>query len=169
MNVLAVEAHRRYVNKERLAAGIFNVIVGVLSTYLAFPNAPVIPLWGQHGIAFDLVPTVFMLTLVGNFVVTVLAHKRLRADEVQIIDDSMCSWIACRLPRNMFIRLLVIAVSMTVLAVPLSVLVLKLVGIDSMSYHQYMGFKACYGPAIGVLSVSVAIETALRDHKRVAR
>ena len=168
MNTHTNEALRHYVRKERLAGCVINVLLAIFFTYLIFFPVPVIPLWGKDGMAFDLVPTVFMLTLVGNLVVTLLARKRLGAGELPIISEDVCGRMARRLPTNMFARLVVVAVVMTVMTVPLSVLLLTLAGIDSLSYHQYLAFKAIYGPLIGALPVAAVIEATLRAEAQSA-
>jgi uncharacterized membrane protein SpoIIM required for sporulation len=169
MNAYVTEAHRRYVRRERLAGSVFNAAIAIFSTYLIFSNVDVIPLWSKDGIAFDLVPTVFMLTLFGNLVVSLLAHKRLKEGMVRPIEDGRVGLAARTLPRNLLVRLLIVAVAMTVVMVPLSILLLHALGIDSMSYHQYLVFKACYGPAVGALSVAIVIEAALIDGDRAVR
>jgi uncharacterized ion transporter superfamily protein YfcC len=67
------------------------------------------------------------------------------------------------LPRNVLVRNLTVALGVTLVTVPMSVLMLWILGVESMSYHAYLGFKAVYGPLVGALSTAVVIKAALQD------
>jgi hypothetical protein len=73
----------------------------------------------------------------------------------------LCGRAACALPGNGVLRVAVEAWVVTVAVVPVSVLVLWLSGLDSMSYQQYLGFKALHGSAVGALSTGI-IKVALK-------
>jgi hypothetical protein len=74
----------------------------------------------------------------------------------------LCGRAACALPGNGVLRVALVALVVTVAVVPVSVLVLWLSGLDAMSYQQYSGFKALYGPAVGALSTGIVIKAALK-------
>ncbi|MFS2027215.1 hypothetical protein [Massilia sp. CT11-137] len=156
------DGHRFYIRRERLIAVVINLVLSLAFTALLFSNVQHVPLWGVGGIAFDLVPTVFMLTLMGNLAMTVTTRRRLRDGAIAPMPARLCGWVACALPRNGVLRVALVASVVTVAVVPVSVLVLWLSGLDSMSYQQYLGFKALYGPAVGALSTGIIIKAALK-------
>lgn len=161
MHAPANISHNSYIQRELIVAGVVNVLLGVLATYAFVPNNVPIPLWGGQGIAVDLVPTVFMLTLIGNTVITFVTRHRLRTGKVTPILRARCGWLARHLPRRPAPRILLLAFAATAVVVPVSVLGFWLSGVEAMRFDHYLLFKACYGPLVGALSAKAAVEAAL--------
>lgn len=155
--------HAAYIQRELLTASVFNAVLCAFFTYVFVPHAAPVPLWGAHGIAADLVPTVFMLTLIGGTVMTLAARRRLRHGSVDTIPDEQCGWMARRLPRHPAPRILLLALLMTAVVVPVSVAGFWLLGVNALQFGPYLLFKACYGPLAGALSVKPAVQAALRQ------
>jgi hypothetical protein len=103
-----------------------------------------------------------MLTMMGSLAMTVTTKKRLRDGVIAPMPAQLCGRVARALPGNGVLRVALVAFVVTVAVVPVSVFVLWLSGIDSMSYQQYLSFKALYGPAVGVLSTDIIIKGALK-------
>ena len=152
--------HHRYVLRETLIGCVFNAVLSIVFALLIFRGTPRIPLQGAEGIAVDLVPTVFMITLVGNLIVTFLTRKRVRGAEVPPLPAT--GW-AARLPRNALLRMLLLAAVATAVIVPLSVAVLVLLGVTAMDFTPFVAFKIVYGAAVGALSAPLVIRAALSD------
>ncbi|MGJ7511999.1 hypothetical protein [Variovorax sp. GT1P44] len=123
------------------------------------------PLWGTDGMAMDLVPTVFMITLVGNLIVTLLTRKRVRDGRVPPLGPPHGP--AVRLPRNALLRVLGLALLLTIVLVPLSVAALASLGLHSMPATPFIAYKLIYGMGVGALSAPLVIRAALPD--RAAR
>lgn len=158
------DTHRRYIRSETLIGCVFNAALSVVFAFLIFRGATLIPLWGAEGIAMDLVPTVFMITLIGNLIVTLLTRRRVRDGAVPPLHDSEAQGtLARRLPRNALLRVLLAAVTMTVTLVPVSIGVLALVGVEAMPFWPFVAFKIFYGAAVGALSAPTIIRAALAD------
>jgi hypothetical protein len=158
----ALPSHDAYIKRERATGLVINCLLSIGFTVLAFRGHPWIGLWGANGIAADLVPTVFMLTLMGNLALSLLARKRLRDGLVAPMSAQRCGVLARRLPAHLGARLVLTALAVTVVVVPLSVLVLVFLGVESISYARYLGFKAVYGPLVGAISAAPIIEAALK-------
>jgi len=156
------DVYRSYIRRERLIGVVINLVLSLAFTALLFANVQHVPLWGAGGIAYDLVPTVFMLTLMGSLAMTVTTRKRLRDGVIAPMPARLCGRTACALPGHGVLRVALVALVVTVAVVPVSVLVLWLSGLDSMSYQQYLGFKALYGPAVGALSTGIIVKAALK-------
>jgi hypothetical protein len=159
---------RFYIKRERLTGLVVNLVLSLVFTMLLFSNFPSIGWWGKDGMAVDFVPIVFMLTLMGGLAVTMLTRKRLRDSVLAPMPADLCGWAARCLPGDVLLRVvvvvvMVVAAAVTVVVVPLSILVLWLLGVESMSYRQYLMFKAVYGSLVGALSTAVIIKSALRE------
>ena len=160
------DVYRVYIRRERRIGVAINLVLSLAFTALLFPDVGRVPLWGADGMALDLVPTVFMLTLMGSLAVTLVARKRLRVGAIAPLPAYQCGWAARALPGHWALRVVLVAIVVTAAVVPLSVLVLWSCGFDSMSYPQYLGFKAAYGPVVGALSTGVVVRSALRGESR---
>ncbi len=163
MATLALGAeHQSYVRRETLIGCAFNAVLSVVFAFVVFHGVERIPLWGAQGLAVDLVPTVFMITLVGNLIVTFVTRQRVRAGSVAPLAPPARSW----LPRRAVPRMLLLAALTTIVIVPLSVAVLLLLGIDSMQFGNFVVFKIVYGAVVGALTAPLVIRTALADRVR---
>ncbi|MDM0032387.1 hypothetical protein QTI33_09645 [Variovorax sp. J22P271] len=155
-------AHRRYLRTELLLGCVFNAVLSVMFAFVALQGRAAMPLWGVDGMAIDLIPTVFMITLVGNLIVTLLTRKRVRDGRVPPLEPT--DGPGARLPRNALLRVLVLALLMTIVLVPLSTAVLAALGLHSMPSSPFIAYKLIYGMAVGALSAPLVIRAALADH-----
>lgn len=153
-------SHQAYIQRELITTAVFNILLCVFFTYVFVPKAA-IALWGDKGIAVDLVPTAFMLTLLGNTVITLVTRHRLRGGKISPLLPGRCGWLARHLPRHAALRIAVLAVGATVVVVPLSVLAFWMLGVQAVRFDHYLWFKACYGPLVGALTSRSALEAAL--------
>jgi len=149
--------HARHLRRETLLGCVFNGVLSVVFAVLIFRGADLIPLWGPQGVAVDLVPTVFMITLVGNLIVTLLTRQRVRSGAVPRLEATT------RLPRRALLRMLLLAVLATLVIVPISIGALVLLGIESMRFAPFVAFKVVYGAAVGALTAPLVIRAALSD------
>jgi len=156
--------HAHYIRNETLVGCVFNGVLSVVFAFLVFYGVALIPLWGPQGMAVDLVPTVFMITLVGNLIVTVLTRKRVAAGQVPRLVQAP----AQRLPQNALLRMLLLALLFTLVLVPLSAAALWALKIDPLPFWPFVGFKVVYGAIVGALSAGIVVRAALRDGDRAA-
>ncbi len=154
--------HARYIRNETLVGCVFNGVLSIVFAFLVFYGVELIPLWGPQGMAVDLIPTVFMITLVGNLIVTVLTRKRVAAGQVPRLEQTAHQ----RLPRSALLRVLLLAVLFTVVLVPLSVFALWALRMDPVPFWTFVGFKVVYGAIVGALSAGIVVRAALRDGDR---
>lgn len=150
--------HSRYVMIETILSVILNTIVGGIFVFVMFGGMEQIGLWGEAGLAFDLVPTVFMITLMTTIALTLLTRSRMRAGKVApIVMDS-------RLPKNPILRGLVLAVSATIAIVPVSVLILWLIWptTGDWSFVAVLIFKCIFSALLGLLVTPIIVRNALK-------
>lgn len=152
--------HAAYIQRETLTGCVFNAILSVVFAFVVFRGRSPILLWGTDGLAVDLVPTVFMITLVGNVIVTLITRRRVASGQVPAMPVLSNRFV---LFRQMLPRILIAAFLMTIVLVPLSVLALWAIGIDRMDFGPFVAFKVVYGAAVGALSAPWVIRHALSD------
>ena len=150
--------HSRYVMIETILSVILNTIVGGIFVFVMFSGMERIGLWGEAGLAFDLVPTVFMITLMTTIALTLLTRSRVKAGKVAPMRmDS-------RLPTNPILRGLVLALTATIALVPASVLILWLIWptTGDWSFMAVLVFKCVFSAALGLLVTPIIVRNALK-------
>lgn len=163
MGVRLSGEHRRYIRNELLVCCVVNAMFGLAFAFLFFHDVSTIPFWGAGGIAVDLIPTVFMLTLMGNLAATYLTRSRVTNGKVSPVDPGALGPIARYLPGNALVRVLTMAIVLTILVVPISIVGLILMGVSSMQFWLFVVFKVIYGAFIGSLSAPTILRAALGD------
>ncbi|WAH55283.1 hypothetical protein LZ023_19705 [Pseudomonas silvicola] len=160
MNHSPVPAHR-YIQRETLLGCAINAAIALFFAALLFHNAPVIPLWGSKGIAIDLVPTVFMLTLFGSLAISLLTRQRLRQGRIAPPHNHPSSWIAALASLPLPVRTVIVALLMTVALVPLTCLALMTLAVDALAFWPFVAFKMGYAAIVGALSAPWILKAAL--------
>ncbi len=149
-------ATQRILATEAAVSIVPNAVVSALFVWLVFGGMDAIPLWGLHGLAFDLLPTTFMLTLMTVFALTLIVRGRRRRGLGAAAG-------ALPLPRPLALRALALALLLSLAFVPLSVLLLWLGWHGDWSYARVMAFKIAYGVAVGLVATPLAVLAALRE------
>jgi len=156
-------AHKRYVKAETAVGIGFN---GVLSVVFGLPfyNVPAIPLWGAQGMAVDLVPTVFMITLVQTIIITLITRRRVKAGAVAALPEPRSAYPLLKLlPANVLARALLMALVLSLILVPLTIGAMAVLGVDGITFAPFISFKVVYGVAVGMLSAPLSLLAALSD------
>ena len=150
-------ATQRILLTEAAISIVPNALVSALFVWLIFRGVDAIPLWGMNGVAFDLVPTTFMLTLMTTIALTLIVRARRRKGLPAAAPGAL------RLPHNLLPRAISLALLLCLLFVPASVLLLKLGWSGDWSYDRMMVFKIAYGVAVGLVATPLVVLAALRD------
>lgn len=148
---------RRTLKTEAAISIIPNAVVSALFVWLLFRGVKRISLWGIEGVAFDLVPTTFMLTLMTTIGLTIIVRRRVRAGKAKHAAGNT------RLPRNPVLRGIALGLIMLLLFVPASVMALNLFWAGDWSFNQMLLFKIFYGIAVGLIATPLVVLAALRD------
>lgn len=150
-------ATQRILATEAAISVVPNALVSALFVWLLFRGQNAIPLWGMQGVAFDLVPTTFMLTLMTTIALTLIVRARRRKGLAAAEPGPL------RLPHNVVLRGIVLALLLCLMFVPISILLLNLAWDGDWSYDRMMVFKIIYGIAVGLVATPLVVLAALRD------
>jgi hypothetical protein len=154
---------RRYVAAETGISMVLNSIVSAGFVWLVFGGLSVISLWGPRGMAFDLVPTTFMITLMCTLGLTLVMRVRLRQARAPRLPAEACAVACTWLPRNVCFRALTLAMLATFSLVPLTVSGMLVLQIHSASYTHVMLFKILYGAMLAALITPIIILRAMAE------
>lgn len=151
---------QRFLVVQLAVSAVLNALISALFVWLVFRGTDRITLWGGTGLAADLVPTTFMITLMSTIALTLATRGAVRAGKLEIRGSR---W---RIPRNPFLRGLLFAAAATLLLVPLTALVLWAIWSGDWSYDKVMLFKIAYGVALGFVVTPIIISAAAADPAR---
>lgn len=157
---IASSGTRGLVLRETLISTLPNAVLSAGFVWLLFGGQSRIPLWGMRGLAFDLVPTTFMLTLMTTIALTLLFRKRRRDGALA---DVGTAGAPLPLPRNPVLRGVVLALGLVMLFVPASVLVLAAIWQDDWPFAQVLVFKIAYGVVVGWVATPLVVLAVLRE------
>lgn len=161
MHTLSDE-QRRYLKIETAINAFVNAVISALFAWLFFRNVPVVPLWGEMGMAVDLIPTVFMITLVPAIPMSLVTRRRVRSRIVAPIDRRDFPMLSL-LPGNVVLRAILLALAATIVLVPLTVTILWVLGIFEMGFAPFVAFKIAYGVLVSLVTTPVVLLAALSD------
>jgi hypothetical protein len=148
---------RRFLIVETVVNSILSGLLSAGFVWLIFGGRDLIPLWGTNGLAFDLVPTVFMITLMMTLGLTLFTRLRCSKGRAPMMEGRS------RLPRNVVLRALAMALAATIIVVPLSVGLLALIGPQTWTYSAVMLFKIVLGVVLAAIITPVIVAGAMRD------
>lgn len=164
MTIRLVPAHRRNLQTETLVSVVINTAISGGFAWGLFQGQAWIPLWGGKGIVVDLVPTVFMITLVLTIALTLITRGRLRQDKLPRPAWSRTDLgFIGRLPDALPLRAPALAAVMTIVLVPVSAALLLLTGVAGMKFATFLIFKLVYGAAFALVVTPIILLRALAD------
>lgn len=155
-----------YIQRETLLGCAINAAIALFFAALLFHDAAIIPLWGTKGIAIDLIPTVFMLTLFGSLAISLLTRQRVRLGRVAAPQARPSSWIVALASLPLAARTFIVAVLMTVVLVPATCLALMTLAVDTLAFWPFVAFKMVYAALVGAVSAPWILKAALTASER---
>jgi hypothetical protein len=148
---------RKFLLTQQAVSVVLNAIISALFVWLVFGGLERIGLWGAAGLALDLVPTTFMITLMMGIALTLITRGAVRKGQLAPVPASTI------LPRSVFVRAPLLAFAATIILVPVTVALLWLLWERDWTYGEVMAFKIAYGIALGAIVTPIVIGAALRD------
>lgn len=146
---------RSYVARETAISVVINVALSLFFTWLAFGGESFAP---RDAVLVDFAPQTFMIALMGSLIPAAITRGKVRKGAVLPLAGS-----AGRLPRNLLLRSLLIAVLVTVVVGGLAVAVTLASGVETFPFGPLMVGKALYGALVALFVTPIAVRMALRD------
>ncbi|MEQ8405800.1 MAG: hypothetical protein RKE49_11940 [Oceanicaulis sp.] len=162
------KAHNAYITGETGFSVALNVAISALFAWLVFPKTGQIELYGMSGMAFDLVPTTFMITFATSLALGLITGQRVRKGKID--RQPAAQWkaglhllIGRTLPSNPFVRAILWALSVSVVLVPLMIAGLELLDVRALSFTPFLIFKLIYGAVLALLITPPLLTSALLE------
>lgn len=104
----------RLMVNETIVNTMISIPMYLLTAWLTFPQTQPIPLWGLHGVAFDLIPATFIPAIIMALATTLVLRARIRKGM------TAAGRFSPPLPRQLPLRLLVIGAGALIIMVPIT-------------------------------------------------
>ena len=148
----------RYIVTETLISMAVNAAFSAGFAFLIFGGQSEIGLWGSSGLALDFAPQTFVVALMSVVVPTALARRRIRSGV--LVRHSGAS---SRLPRNLLLRALLVAVLATFALGGVATLVLAISEPDPLAFAAVLPLKIFYGALVASVVTPLALRAAMLD------
>jgi hypothetical protein len=158
----AMTAAHRYIVSETLVSAAINTIIGIVAMLLIFGIQPAAPLWGTHGVGINLVPAVFMMSLMDVIVPTLLTRTRIRRGRLTIAPSlPKSTW----LPKRVALRALLLATALTAVLLPCTLVVLNWWGPSVWSLSRLFASQALLGVLVAIVIIPIALRAAFDERR----
>lgn len=157
------DVHRKFLWTQQAVSVLANAIISAVFVWLVFGGVERIGLWGAAGLAADLVPTTFMITMMMAIGLTLMTRNLIRKGNLPRVAEKS------GLPRNLLLRAPLLAFVATLILVPLTVATLSLLWSRDWTYIEVLIFKIIYGVVLGAIVTPIVIGAALRDQPARAK
>jgi hypothetical protein len=136
--------HKRYISFDQgVVSAIINFAINFAIGY--FVALPVMTLWGWPGIVADSMIMIFLLTYLTCLVITWVTYQKIGQKKVPALAWRRKSHPVLKyLPAGIWWRSFAMRVIYLIVLTPVLVLVLTVLGVDSMSYWQFVTFKGSF-------------------------
>ena len=154
----------RFLRNETVASVVINALLAALFARLVFGGRQQVDLWGSAGLAWDLVPTAFLIAFIMTLIVTMLTWRRLRAGSAPSVAWARAqhAWLG-GLPRSLPLRAVAMGLLSVVLFVPPAVLVLYQGQLCPMAPAGVYGVKIVFSAAVALVFTPVVLLAAMSD------
>jgi hypothetical protein len=152
-------ASERYIVTETVISSLINTLIGIAALLAVFGLRPAVSLWGAHGLAVNLIPAVFMMTLMDVIVPTLLTRRRIREGRLVVLRQPQSKW----LPNRMALRALVLAVALTGVLLPCALVVLRWSGPAVWTIGSLFASQAVLGVLVAVIITPVALRASFNE------
>lgn len=147
---LARATRRYFIGQTVIGAAIVNALINAGFGWLAMLELDALPLWGAPGIVIDTVLTAFGVAFGTVLVVTFQARRDLFAGKASPADPTgLLGRVIYGLPLALLPRGIVLGIACVVIFVPLPMIALALLGVDSLLPGPFITFKAVFSAVVG--------------------
>lgn len=148
------------VRDQMIVPFIINFVLNSVGPWLFFRGQETLPVWGDHGIAGDLVVTMVLLPFLVCLIATPLVRRMAKEGKTPTLTTlSTVPTLALRLPSGLFLRAVAVGVFVGVIAGPLVIAALKSLGWTSVGLVSFVLSK---GVLCGVVALLISPLLALR-------
>jgi hypothetical protein len=153
---------RHFLITETAIAAIVNGAIMAAITWLVFSGHESIPVWGNDGLVFDLLPSSALPVFTMALILPAILHKRHSAGERLPVSDwaELGGWPRA-LPKGILALALVLATTWAALFIAVGATVLWFAGWNSLSLWSVVLGKTLFGALLGATAAPFIMLPAL--------
>lgn len=156
--------HKEFLLRESIISAIVGTILCAIISFAAFQSQDVIMFWGENGLFFDTLLTVFFMPFMMTLIMTPMYRTRVADGKAPATRWSRHEHFMLRLfPGSLFFRALIVAILLSVVLLPVSTAILLSLENFPMSFDRMLMFKSIYGALIGFLVTPLIAICAMAD------
>jgi hypothetical protein len=171
MAIAISQQHRSYLVREQMITpALFNLALNAGIAWLIFRSRPIIPVWGEGGLVFDTIATLFLLPFCTSLIVTPLVRKAVAGGKVPPLEWRSADHVFFgRLPASVWWRSVAIGGLAVLAGFPLILGGLSVAGVAGLVPWKVVVLKGAYtallasvvGPIIALCALSEASAAAV--------
>lgn len=156
-----IKEYRRYRIEQLIGSVLVNFVINAGLAWLVFRQMPVVPFRGPQSIVGDTIATALLLPLFVALLATPTFRSML-ARRVVLLPSSPLRPLP--LPQQPLLLGLVLALLATLTLAPATLAVVALAGIESLSFAQFLWFKAGFAALLAALILPLILGRAVQWH-----
>lgn len=146
-----------HIRRETGVSMVINTVLSGAFFLAVFGLAGPVPVWGLGHYVFDFGPQAFAVAFMGTLVPSALSRKALRSGKVGSRPSSL------RLPANLLLRGLVLAVPSAAMAVAGAAAVLGALGMAELPWGPALAAKLVFGGGLALVITTLALRATLAE------
>lgn len=159
---------KKHIQREVILNGVLNALINGAIAWWIFKELSEVPMWGEHGFAFDLIMTACLLMFFLSLIVMVLHRRKVAKGSMisQPWDSSKpLHCLLRRSPRSPFLSALLFGALGLFIVAPVTLLPLVLLDINTLSPVAFALFKALWAGLLGALLVGPVILLGIAEQE----
>jgi hypothetical protein len=141
---------------------VINVVLNGVIGWAMFRGMTAVPLWGEASIGGDTLGTSFFLPAITCLIVTPLVRGQVRKGQAPAFTGALAGWLRA-FQRPLGLRALALGLACVPVAGGLAVAGLGALGVESLGFVPFLGFKAAYAGVLAALVTPAIALLALAD------
>jgi hypothetical protein len=145
-----------------IVPAVINLVLNGAIGFATFRGTPQVPLLGSQSIVGDTLGTCFFLPAITCLIVTPIVRGHVRKGTAEPLRGALPGWLAA-FRRALLPRALALGLAGVALAGGVVLALFAALGIESLAFAPFLGFKAVFAGLLGALVTPLIALLALAD------
>jgi hypothetical protein len=152
------DVHRRYINQESVISAVINALLSLAACWLVFGRGGTAVIADAKAFAVDFLPQAFVLSLMSTLIPGAVTRRRIRTGQIPAVAGG-----TSRLPQNLLLRALVIALGAALLGGGAALLATRLLWQGPLPLGQAYVLKVVFGVMLAIPVTRIGLRATLAD------
>jgi hypothetical protein len=142
---------RKFLAVQLIIGAFINLSLNLGIAILLFKGIDPVPLWGNPGIALDILATAFLLPWLTVLIVAPIARAEMKKGTIERFREELgsirCSYLRF-MPKGVLAQSMIIGIGTTVIVAPAMVGILDAAGVSEMSHNAFIAYKTAFATVL---------------------